>query len=367
MLAPLLTLVPGLVLGAAAAGITHAALRRRGVARYDKVLATLAGTAAALAWTLFAFDWFLYSISENGPTYYAFSDYLQYRRALSGFVGIAIGVGYAALAGSLACAAAVVLRRVGPLLALVLGLAALGSVALPVAVPAALPRAEYGKVPVFHISRGAYVEAESGQPAVCFFYGIEHPDAGPPTGRSQPELCLFFRPNAAARGLVEPPSPESSGAPSVFDVADYLNEAEVRPYDRVNHVDVDGLELTRSEWPNGPTPPSATKPEPPLIGRLVDDARTRSNVVRMARYMAGCRRREGSYLPCIDPYRLHAARVRLGEGLGNVAVLGVSGNGFSLVGNSSEDHTFRLVRLGRTELRTCTPRGLGGCSGAGRW
>jgi hypothetical protein len=147
-----------------------------------------------------------------------------------------------------------------------------------------------------------------------------------------------------------------------------LNEAELHPYDRVTDLDVDGLELTRSEWTNAPAPRSRPEPAPPpVIDRPVDDAHTRSNVIRLARYMVGCRRRQGSYLPCIEPNRLHAARVRLGTGLGNVAVLGVTDRGFSLVGDSSQGHSFKLWRLSRRERRTCTPQGLGGCSAAGRW
>ena len=263
----------------------------------------------------------------------------------------------------------VVYRRIGPLLAVGLALAAAGSVALPVLVPAALSRAEYGKARVFHLSRGAYVDPRTGQPTICFFYGVEGRDSGPRVGRSQPELCLSLRPTAAARRLVAELSPAPVGALSAYDIANRLRESGVRPYDRVEDLGLGGLEIAGSEWPNGPV--SRAQPQrtaSSVLERPVGDAQTRSNVLRLTRYMRACRRKEGGYLSCIDPYRLHSARVRLGAGAGQLAVLAITGNGFTIKATSENDRTFSLRRLGRKELRTCSPpEGLDGCSHAGHW
>jgi hypothetical protein len=112
---------------AAAAG--YFTLRRPGVA-------VLAGIAAAATWLVFVIEWMVYDTRENGPVYAKSTEYVQYRDAIES-TGLAIGFGYAVLAGVVVIAAG----RLGRTHAWNPGIpAAAIAIALPLLVPAALPR-----------------------------------------------------------------------------------------------------------------------------------------------------------------------------------------------------------------------------------
>ena len=64
-----------LAVGVGVAGVTRLALGwsvKPG--RLATAIALVAGAAAFATWVVFAFDWMAYSLSENGPSSYAFSD-----------------------------------------------------------------------------------------------------------------------------------------------------------------------------------------------------------------------------------------------------------------------------------------------------
>jgi hypothetical protein len=191
----------GLLAGAGVTAASWQVLRRAFPDARIGWAAVLAGVAAAATWVLFSFDWLDYSLDETRPSYYPHSDYVEYRSALDGGAGLAIGLGYALLTGSLVALSEATRRRKGPGWASVPVLLALGAVALPLLVPAALPRAEYGKDPVFHVSDAGQVEYQPFFPKVCFFYGVER-SPEPVGGPEDPELCLEFRPTPAGRALV---------------------------------------------------------------------------------------------------------------------------------------------------------------------
>ena len=124
---PLIGIGAGAAVLVAAAG--YFTLRRPGAA-------VLAGIAAAATWVVFVFEWVLYDVRENGPVYAKSTEYVQYREAIESS-GLAIGVGYAVLAGVLVIAAGWLGRGIAwnPGIA-----AAAIAIALPLIVPAALPR-----------------------------------------------------------------------------------------------------------------------------------------------------------------------------------------------------------------------------------
>ena len=128
-------------IGAGAAVLVAAAgyftLRQPGVA-------VLAGIAAGATWVVFVFEWIAYDVRENGPVYAKSTEYVQYREAIESS-GVAIGFGYAVLAGVVVIAAGRLRRGIGwnPGIA-----AAALAIALPLIVPAALPRGAPKQAPL---------------------------------------------------------------------------------------------------------------------------------------------------------------------------------------------------------------------------
>jgi hypothetical protein len=189
---------------------THGVLRRAAPGRGARWAALFAGAVAAITWVLFALELLFYSLDENRPGYYPHSDYEEYRRALDGAAtAVAAGIGYALLAGSLVAFAEIVRRRRGPVAGAVAVVAALYATALPLVVPAALPRDEFGKDPVFYVSHAGNVEFQPYFPKVCFAYGVERSPA------------------------------ESVGRKADPTLQDELNESEVRPLDPVDADTID--------------------------------------------------------------------------------------------------------------------------------
>jgi hypothetical protein len=199
----------GVLAGAAVAVVSQAALRH-------PLLAGLAGCASTAAWLLFAFDWMLYAVGENGPAYYSFSTYVEYRRAVEGLGGVAIGLGYALLAGAVVVGATVLSRRAGRGWAVATAPIVVGAVALPALVPGVLPRVEHGRDPVLHLSHGPYKDPGTGMTTVCFHYGVERLGAGPDAVGNDPELCVRRRHRMNA-----------------YELSEELNDSGIRPRDKV--------------------------------------------------------------------------------------------------------------------------------------
>jgi hypothetical protein len=247
----LLLIVPGVLGGAALAAIGRRVLAHSGEPdRRARIISRVAGVTAALTWAVFGFDQLIYGVRENGPTYYPFSAYMEYRHALAGPAALLAGLGYALLPAAALIAAGLAYRRLGWVAAA--ALVALGSIAiaLPAVVPGTLPRSEYGKDAVFHLSRGGpFSTPADPRPTVCFDYSVEGGPPGPSVGKADPELCLALRPNDAARRLLGGEfAPVEGDHPSVYDLGIALNDMGVRPYDKPPRLEVDGLETEDAHW-----------------------------------------------------------------------------------------------------------------------
>jgi hypothetical protein len=353
---------PALASGGAVAVATRLLLLRPSATRRQtNKAAAIAGSAAAATWLVFSFDWFAYHLDETRPLYYPFSPYAEYRRSLQGDSAFSIGIGYSLLAGCLVAAAACLYERAHPATWTIAALIAAGSVTLPAVVPAALPRTEYAKDPVYYVSQPAYEDINSGRVGVCVAYGV---DRGAPAGLmsdDDKELCFEFEPTPQARRLVK-------GDASVL--IDELNESRVRPYDRVEDLDAEGLEIVRSAWRDVPRslagPPVAS--EPPAETRIIGDSETKSNTLRVASHLRACRPAYDAYQPCAEPAKLRAVSVPIGAGPSQVEVSGLTTDDFVVTGHSALSHHFMVSTSdGRRQPRFCHPRGRGGCPASGRW
>ena len=117
---------PVILGGAAIAFFGRRLLSRAGLKRTPAwVMAVLAAVAAGATWLVFVVDAIFYAIGENGPEYYDFSTYQEYRDLTTdGLWFVPISLGYAALTTALALGAAAAWRRVHPALGVALGAAA---------------------------------------------------------------------------------------------------------------------------------------------------------------------------------------------------------------------------------------------------
>jgi hypothetical protein len=115
---------PVILGGAAIAFFGRRLLSRAGLKRTPAwVMAVLAAVAAT--WLVFVVDAIFYAIGENGPEYYDFSTYQEYRDLTTdGLWFVPISLGYAALTTALALGAAAAWRRVHPALGVALCAAA---------------------------------------------------------------------------------------------------------------------------------------------------------------------------------------------------------------------------------------------------
>jgi hypothetical protein len=373
----------GIAAGAAIAVAAHRVLRRADPGREARWAALLAGAIAAVTWVAFALDRVFYSVLENQPSYYPHSDYVEYRRALEGLAGIALGVGYAVLAGSLVAVAELVRRRRGPAAGAAAGTGALFAMALPLAVPAALPRDEYGKDAVFYVSDAGNVEFQPYFPKVCFAYGIQRPPAETLGGPEDPEVCLEFRPTRVSRALVEESLP-SEDQPTVYDVQNELNESDLRPLDPVEPsvIDIEGLELERAQWTGASPPPTARLADPPSAVEEIGEARkralergllrrdraTKARILRVERYLRRCRARTGDYRPCVDGPGLRRLGVPIGRGPDQVRVSARGARSYAISSFSRRAGSFSLgAGPEASNLRVCDIRGSGGCPRSGMW
>lgn len=220
-------------------------------------LSALCAAATVATWLVFLWDGIASALSENGPEFYRWSTYVKYRE----FVydewprAAAVGAGYMALAATLAIVAPLAFRRGKEPLGVLLGGLACLAVALPAMLPALLPRAEWGKDPVFSISPGRISEGGGGYPpGVCLLYGVQK--AGEPDvqstvpGKVPAELCLALHPTPEAHRLTR--GPVDFDEPSIYDLANAVNEAGVEPYDELDPFEVEGVQVQEARWTNPP-------------------------------------------------------------------------------------------------------------------
>jgi hypothetical protein len=362
----LVWLVPALTLGGLVAVAARLALARLGSPpRRANASAAVAGSAAAVTWLVFGLDWLAYSLDETGPSPSPLSPYAEYRRTVVGDSAIAVGSAYSLVAGGLVVLAAWLYGRATSATWTAAALIAAASISLPATVPAALPRtpprAEPVRDPVYYVSQPAYEDLNSGQVGLCVAYGLEPGAEAGPASESDPELCFVFAPTARARDLAKGDATA---------LVDELNESSVRPHDRADDLDIEGLEVLRSGWRDAPG--SAANPpfiaEPPGEERRLSDRLTKSHALRLARHMTACGAAFESYLPCTEPAKLRAVGVPIGAAASQVEISGVSSDDFVVTGHSRLGHHFTVGRSDGRELpRTCDPPGRGGCPAGGRW
>ncbi len=240
------------ILGAAAViAIGRRLLPRAGLqGRAATVTAVLAGDATAATWLVFVVDALLYAIGENGPDYYEFSTYEEYRDVANEWPWFAaVALGYAILSAGLTLATAVVWRRVHPSVGAAITVAATVAVALPGIVPSELPRVEYGKDPVLYSDpeRASLVVPVLGRPMVCIAYGVQGVylpgtlDPAPP----QEHLCIPVRESAVR---VSPTGDRHYDYEALYRLVTELNDAGVEPKDSLPDVEAEGLEPSEALW-----------------------------------------------------------------------------------------------------------------------
>lgn len=237
--------------GAAIAFFGRRLLRRAGLERRPAlVTAVLAAVAAGATWLVFVVDAIFYAIGENGPEYYDFSTYEEYRDLTTdGLWIVPISLGYAALSTALALGAAVAWRRVHAWLGVALGVAACIAVVLPAEVPSRLSRVEYGKDPVLYAESdaGGRIEEVRGRPMTCIAYGVQGVylpgavDPAPP----QERLCIPVREDAL---LISPSGRRYYQRQPFHRVVEELNEAGVAPREQPPELDAEGLEFGDAVW-----------------------------------------------------------------------------------------------------------------------
>ncbi len=239
------------ILGAAAVVVLgRRLLARAGVAgRTATVTAALAGAAAAATWLVFIIDAIFHSLGENGPEYYEFSTYMEYRELANGPSFLAIALGYASVSVGLTLCAAIVWRQIHPSAGLVVAVGACVAVLLPAIVPSRLSRVEYGKDPVLYTDDQAAGRVESilGRPMVCIAYGVQglyvrgSVDPVPP----KEHLCIPVHERAIRTSHL---GVRYYDVTAFHRVVDELNESGVEPKDSLPDVDVEGLEPSRAVW-----------------------------------------------------------------------------------------------------------------------
>lgn len=242
---------PAILGGAAIAFFGRRLLRRAGLERRPAlVTAVLAAVATGATWLVFVVDAIFYAIGENGPEYYDFSTYEEYRDLTTdGLWFVPISLGYAALTTALALGAAVAWRRVHAWLGVALGVAACIAVVLPAEVPSRLSRVEYGKDPVLYAESdaGGRIEEVRGRPMTCIAYGVQGvylPGAVDPAPR-QERLCIPVREDAL---LISPSGRRYYERQTFHRVVEELNEAGLAPRERPPELDADGLEFGDAVW-----------------------------------------------------------------------------------------------------------------------
>lgn len=343
-----------------------------GVALRDWRVGLVAGVAAAITWFVFVVDWALYGLSENGPNYYRFSAYVEYRDAAA----VPIGVGYAVVTGLLVAGAVLAHRRGGLHSDLALAFAAVVSIGLPVAVPAALPRLEYGKDPVFHVT-DVREDAATGRPEVCVSYGVQEIGADPSTDAADPNLCVQLPNTSTAPRLVTGgPSPDLGTKP--YRLAEALYESGVRPYDLLDNLELDGFEIVYAAWTNPPPgsrqqkPPPGPQPQEPRVAEPAHfvptgDAGTKKNLLRLAGILDACSAVD-DYEQCADIDEIARAGIALGPEAGQLDISAVTDEAYEITGLSTSGNRFVISRVrDKPAARSCWPSGRRGCPASGRW
>lgn len=231
--------------------VSSAVMRAVGLSRAQA--AVRAGAVAAfslIAGAVFAYDQLVYSVSEGGPEYYAFSPYMRYRRAVDGSGWALVLVAYQLAPAVLLTAAFTGERKLRRRwLRYLLLFVAVASMPLALIPPAALPRSEYGKDPVLHVAGPASVPRPGATQFVetCFLYGVERigvdaPDFGAATAR----LCLYLANTRDARQLAGVDYEE--GSPTIYDIANELNADGIKPFEKPQKIGIDGLQLRDARW-----------------------------------------------------------------------------------------------------------------------
>ena len=99
------------------------------------------------------------------------------------------------------------------------------------------------------------------------------------------------------------------------------------------------------------------------------DAEAKSRANRVLDALKSCFFNEvGDYQECATADRLDSTQVPIGSGVGSVKVDVTSPTTFELTSRSEAGQAFFIQNFATgEEVRTCTPRGDGGCPPDGRW
>ena len=319
----------------------------------------LAAVAAASFFVYFAEYFVHFSIRENEPRVYDFSTLGEYRDA----AGLPVGLAYAAVA-VLLVGGALMLRRRTAYWSAAAAFAVIISLALPVAVPAALPGLVYGEDPVFRFET-SYPDPARGRQIACFVHAVEGTED---KGSSAPELCVQV-PYRGKRPRLLTDQPAELDSDVSFGLARDLNESGLRPFDSLEGFESGRVEVIRADWVNPPGE-VALRPQPrPLTPPPTPrgDAGTKGALFRVATLLRPCAGRPGGYPPCAEIDALRRAGISTGGGgLGGVE-LTVTPQGYSVVSVSTTGTTFTITAFGRRLHRFCTPARQGACRADGTW
>ncbi len=109
---------------------------------------------------------------------------------------------------------------------------------------------------------------------------------------------------------------------------------------------------------------------PAFLGqqRKGQDAAAKTAVRGLLSHVEACFVATDTYAECDSQAELGPMNLDYGGAAGEVEVTSGTATGYTLVAHSRSGADFRIARaaLG-ARTRTCTPSGLGGCGGDGRW
>jgi hypothetical protein len=322
----------------------------------------LVAAAAAGGFAVYVAEWLVYSLwEETQPNVYDFSAYAEYRDA----TGLPIGLSYAAVA-ALLVGGALMLRRRTEWWGAAAALAVVVALALPVVVPAALPRVTYGEDPVFNIGI-TFPDPARSRHVACFYYAVEGAEQNRASTLRAPELCIQV-PYRGKRPRLLNDRPAELDYDVSMALVNELNESGLRPFLSLEDFRSDRVEVIRAEWVNA-SGGLANRPEPrPLTPPPTPrgDAGTGSLLLRTAAMLDRCADVPGGYPQCTEIDALRRAGVSIGGDLGQVHI-SITPRDYRITSTSTTGTAFTIEADGRSRLQVCVPAGQGKCRADGTW
>lgn len=98
------------------------------------------------------------------------------------------------------------------------------------------------------------------------------------------------------------------------------------------------------------------------------DSSAKSNARNMLTFMETCWQDLGGYVGCRAVLTPAVTHLPTGAGTGQVRIVTEAATGFILTATSSSGNTFTISHsLGAEYVRSCLPKGKGGCPASGSW